>query len=517
MSDHRLRRLLDPSEYPETATFVTHIQTHISHIFITDRYAYKIKKPVDFGFLNFTTLDKRKRFCNEELRLNRRLSPDIYLDVIPLFDDDTGSLSFKVKGEPAEYAVKMLRLPDERMMSRLLDERKVSLDDIQNIASVVASFHLSADRNEHIARFGSIDTIRQNWLDNLCQTEAYIGRTITSRDHSLITRLVQDFIAGNEDLLRKRVDGGFIRDCDGDLHSENICLDNGVHIFDCIEFSEKFRFSDTAADVAFLAMDLEQHGRQDLSRAFVSSYMELTGDSSLQGVLPLYLANRAFIRGKVASLCLDDAGIDDAAKKSASLKASRYFRLARGYLIREELPRTIFITSGPTGCGKSALATELCFQLGIRHISSDLERKRLAGVGETERDKAIYSAAWNSRTYEMLADITKAELSLGRTLLVDATFRTVASRKVFRDIAREYEADFVIIRPICSEEIARRNIEARSIEGSSPSDGTWAVYQSQINDYEAPNDEEGRVVASDSAASPQEMVDSVLSEIGLFE
>ncbi len=515
MSDSRLKALLDPSSYPDPTLSVRHIQTHISHIFITDNFVYKIKKAVDFGFLDFTTLEKRCFFCNEELRLNRRLSPDIYVAVLPLFDDGNGGLLFTGTGEPVEYAVKMLRLPEERMMSRLLDEGKVTDTHIEKLAKIVSEFHKNAETGKEISSFGTIESIRNNWQENFSGVARYIGRTISESDYSLIFRLVDQFIESHIGVFTQRVDQGFIRDCDGDLHSENICLDDKVHIFDCIEFSDKFRYSDTAADVAFLAMDLENHGRLDLSHLFMSKYVAFSGDSGLLAVLPLYLANRALIRGKVASLCLDDQGIDEESRQAAAVRAGRYFRLARGYLLRQGLSKILFITSGPTGCGKSTLASEFCFQMGIRHVSSDLERKRLANIGETERGADIYGDELNRATYDRLTEIAVDELSQGRSVLVDATFRTQRIRERFGMIAADFSAEFVIIRPVCSDERARRNIEARQTSKISASDGTWAVYQAQIADYEPPAAEEGRVIQLDAGADVTAMLHSLLDEVGL--
>ncbi len=515
MPDSRLANLLDSSIYPDLTASVRHIQTHISHLFITDSFVYKIKKPVDFGFLDFTSLEKRRYYCNEELRLNRRLSPDVYLEVLELFEDENGAITFFPKGEVVEYAVKMVRLPEERMMSTLLDKGMVSSEEIEKLASLVARFHLSAATDDRISSFGSAAIIRKNWLQNLQQTLKYTGRTLSLDDHQLISRLAMEFIDSAIEVIKQRVEGGFIRDCDGDLHSENICLDEKIHIFDCIEFSEDFRFSDTAADVAFLAMDLENHGCLDLARIFVARYIQITGDSGIWGVLPLYLANRAFIRGKVSSLCIDDKGIDESAREAAATRAARYFRLSKGYFIRQKLEKTLFITSGPTGCGKSTLAAELCFQLGIRQISSDVERKRMAGVRETDRSAAIYGEDWNKATYDRLAEVAATELSQGRSVVVDATFRSVSLRERFGRLAASSGAAFVIIMPLCSEDVAKSHIAEREKSGISTSDGNWAVYQSQISTYEPPAPQEGRVLQID-VDDTLKMTDRLLKEIGLL-
>ncbi|MGB4600499.1 MAG: AAA family ATPase [Trichlorobacter sp.] len=516
MSPYRLETLLQPQIYPEPTRTVHHLQTHISHLFLTDGFVYKLKKAVDFGFLDFTTLEKRRHFCHEELRLNRRFSPDIYLDVVELRDDGTGGLCFGGDGAVLEYAVKMRRLPEERMMGRLLDDGQVSGDDIEAIARVVARFHAEAATGQRISSFGSLDALRANWLENLRQTLPYCGRTLSDADHRLIGDWALSMLDRRAERFEARLQGGFIRECDGDLHSENICLDQQVHIFDCIEFNETFRNSDTAADVAFLAMDLENHGRRDLAEQFVDVYCQESGDNGLRSVLPVYLVNRAFIRGKVESFRLDDVQIPDAEKQAAAVRAGRFFRLARGYVLRHCLPLTLLLTCGPTGCGKSALATELSFQLGLAHLQADRERKQLAGLQPTERNARIYTRQWNKATYQRLAELAGLELSSGRSVLVDATFRRRADREHFAQLAAANGARLIILQMDCPPELVRQRLEQREQTAVSVSDGTWQVYQRQIAGFEPPDPAEGGLIRLDAEQPVQMMAEQVLLEMGLF-
>jgi uncharacterized protein len=509
MIDH----MLNPDSYPDPTTAVQHLQTHISHLFLTDRYVYKIKKPVDFGFLDFTSLEKRRFFCHEELRLNRRLSPDIYLDVVALYLDADGVLSFKADGPAVEYAVKMRRMPQERMMSLLLEHGGVTETDIDAIAKKVARFHAEAARGDGIALFGTVEAIRSNWLENLRQTVPYCGRTLSEQEHSRITELAMQRLEQNSLLFLRRLQQGFIRECDGDLHTENICLDGQVHIFDCIEFNEKFRFSDTAADVAFLAMDLENHGRRDLAKLFVERYELYSGDASLRQVLPLYLANRAFVRGKVESFRLDDPLIAQEQKTAAASRARRFFRLARGYLFRQQLPKILFLTCGPTGSGKTALADELAFQLGLEHFSSDLERKRLAGVAATERNADIYSPAWNQATYDRLFELARQCLAAQASVILDATFLQQRSRERFVRLAAESGATVVILQVSCPDELVRQRLKQRQTRGDSASDGTWQVFQQQMTSAELPTADEGLVIALDATEEPLAMVEAIINQL----
>jgi aminoglycoside phosphotransferase family enzyme/predicted kinase len=511
-----IEQMLDPTIYPEPTKTVTHLQTHISHLFLTDSAVYKIKKPVDFGFLDFSTLEKRRFYCLEELRLNRRLSPEIYLDLVALRDNGTGGVSLSGDGPVLEYAVKMLRMPEERMMARLLERREVTITDIDAIARKVARFHAEAARGNGIELFGTIEAIRNNWIENLKQTKAYLGRTLSEQDHRLIGDWALERLRHDAEHFNQRITGGFIRECDGDLHTENICLDGQVHIFDCIEFNERFRYSDTAADVAFLAMDLENHGRLDLAQRFVEQYIELSADTSLQQVLSLYLVNRAFIRGKVESFRLDDPLISDDEKTAATARAERFFRLARGYILRKKIPKTLFLTCGPTGSGKTAVANELAFQLGLHHYSSDQERKRLAGVEPTERCSDIYNQSWNQATYARLLELARNSLHASTSTVVDATFRTRRERQQFIQMAAAEGVSTVILRLSCPADLIRQRLEIRQSQDNVISDGTWEIYQQQMTTFEEPAADEALLMVLAAALKPAAQVNQVFENTSLF-
>lgn len=516
MGGYRLDTLLQTERYPEPTRSVLHLQTHISHLFLTDSTVYKIKKPVDFGFLDFTSLEKRHHFCCEEVRLNRRLSPDVYLGVVALRDDGQGGLCFDGDGAVLEYAVKMRRLPEERMLSRLLDSGSVSRSQIEEIAAVVARFHAAAATDQRIASFGSLASLRANWLENLRQTVPYCDSTLSLADHRLIGDWALSCLETAAESFDGRVAAGFIRECHGDLHSENICLDGQVHIFDCIEFNELFRFSDTAADVAFLAMDLENHGQRELAELFVASYCHCSGDRGVASVLPLYLVNRAFIRGKVESFRLHDAAIPSEEKQAAAWRARRFFRLARGYLVRRRLPPALLITCGPSGCGKSALAAELCFQLGIRQVQADRERKQLAGIPDHERGAAIYTPEWNRVTYERLVELAGLELSAGRSVLVDATFQRRADRARFARLAAEQRVPLYILELLCPAELVQQRLTLREQAGDSVSDGTWQIYQRQMASFEVPDDAEGVLIRIDARQEVDAMAEQALTGLGVL-
>lgn len=517
MTADQMRSLLSVEAYPEPTDAVTMRQTHISFLFFTDRHVYKIKKAVNLGFLDFSTLEKRRFYCHEEVRLNRRLSPDIYLGVVAVTGDDAGRLRLEGTGRVVEYAVKMVRMPEERIMARLLEQGAVTVEQIDRLAGMIARFHAEAATDARISSFGSLEVIKGNWQESLDQTLPYVGRTITEQDHRLIAARVMTALQEGRELFEERVRQGYIRECDGDLHSENICLDEKIHIFDCIEFNDRFRCSDTAADIAFLAMDLENHGRRDLAQRFLERYRLESGDDGFRRVLPLYLANRAFIRGKVESIRLDDPLFSAGEKEEAGERARRFFRLARGYLLRPELPPTLFITCAVSGCGKTALAEELALHLGIAHCSSDIVRKRLAGIPPGQQGGDIYGDDWNRATYTALADAAATELAAGRSVIVDATFLRRADRGLFADLARRHGAVFRILHLTCPDRTVRSRIAARHAAGGSPSDATVAVYERQLTTQEPPAADEGSIVLLEADVPPAGMVDRLLERIGLCE
>jgi Uncharacterized protein conserved in bacteria len=319
----------NPQTYPEPTGKIELIQTHISFVFLTEKYVYKIKKPVNFGFLDFSTLEKRKHYCEKELELNRRLCPDIYLEVVTI--NKSNNLKIKGAGETVEYALKMKRLPQECIMTQLLQEGKVDKTAIDQIAEIVAKFHSVAQTNPEITEVGGIKAVKFNWDENFAQTTKYIGQTLSKADYDAMQNKINSFITANKALFEARMAQGHVRDCHGDLHSGNIFITDKVCIFDAIEFNDRFRYSDTAADVAFLAMDLDYQNRSDLSDYFITQYQKYSKDPHLKTLLPFYKCYRAYVRGKVISFRLDDPHIKAEDKQAAINDASAYFKLALQY------------------------------------------------------------------------------------------------------------------------------------------------------------------------------------------
>ena len=321
-----------PEAYDEEVLYVKMLQTHISYIFLTGRFAYKIKKPVNFGFLDFTTLDKRKFYCEEEVRLNRRLCEDMYLGVFPI-TSFKGSIKVNGSGNIVEYTVKMRELPQEALMSELLKRGKVSSSVIDEIARILSDFHKKAETSKEIEKYGSIDIVKFNWDENFSQTRSFIGKTIHQKDFYFIRNMVRSFLKSRRDLFELRIKEGKIRECHGDLHSGNIFVtDDRIYIYDAIEFNKRFRYSDVASDVAFLLMDLEFLGRNDLSDILLNRYLEYSGEKEdFLEVLPFYKCYRAYVRGKVTSFKINDPNISSEEKGESMRMAERYFKMSREY------------------------------------------------------------------------------------------------------------------------------------------------------------------------------------------
>jgi aminoglycoside phosphotransferase family enzyme len=334
-----IQAMLDPTFYPHHPGAVDLIQTHISYLFLTGELVYKVKKPVDFGFLDFTTLEKRSYFCQQEVRLNRRFSPELYLAVVPISRVGDG---FRLGDETAvaEYAVKMRRINEEHMLYRLLGAGRVDTEAMQRIGRHLGRVYAAITSDEKARAFGALDTISANVVENFEQTKQYIGGPITQEAFDAIEAWSLAFMKENAVLFEQRMAQGFIKECHGDLHLQHICVEGEkIYVFDCIEFNERFRFGDVASDVAFLAMDLDFNGYPEFAMVFVDAYTEASGDVSLVEVLQFYKVYRAYVRAKVTSFMLDDTGLDEKAKEEVFQRAKEYYELALNYVHgdREEI------------------------------------------------------------------------------------------------------------------------------------------------------------------------------------
>lgn len=325
-----IQHLLDLRVYPHDVTEVKLIQTHISYVLLAGDFVYKIKKPVDFGFLDFTSLEKRKHFCEQELLLNRRLCPSLYLGLVSI-NQEGGQLSLDGPGEAIEYGVKMARMPEEKMMGNIIAEGQLTTKLIDEIVEILVPFYKKADGSEDIKEFGTSQAVSVNVLENFDQTLSFIGcDALSQQQYDTICQYAKNFLA-KEELFNERIAAGRIRDCHGDLYSANICLADHVYIYDCIEFNQRFRYCDVASDVAFLAMDLDFHGLNDLSDHFINTFCKASGDSDLRNMLNFYKCYRAYVRGKIGLFTAHAPEVDEATKETSLTMAKKYFILAEQY------------------------------------------------------------------------------------------------------------------------------------------------------------------------------------------
>jgi aminoglycoside phosphotransferase family enzyme len=326
-----VKALLEPRAYSEPPPQVELVQTQISYVFLAGDLVYKIKKPVDFGFLDYTTLEKRLFFCRKEVELNRRLCADTYLGVVPI-TGDSGRYRVGGKGEAKEYAVKMRRLPHEAMMDVLLAKNRVTPEMVERVAGIIAGFHKKAATSEEIGRIGGINAVIKNTSENFEQTEQYAGTIVPRETFQHIKEYTEGFIKENAALFLRRAAEGKVRDCHGDLHAAHICFGEKICIYDCIEFIDRLRYTDVTADVAFLAMDLDHYGRRDLADTFVKAYVKQSGDRELLELLNFYKCYRAYVRFKIGCSQYDDPHIPVNEKEKILATTRSYFQLAEAYI-----------------------------------------------------------------------------------------------------------------------------------------------------------------------------------------
>lgn len=511
-SPQLIEDLLRPGAYPDRPSGVELVQTQMSLVFLTEDYVYKVKKDVDLGYLDYTTLESRRRFCQREVELNRRLSPDVYLGVVPITLAD-GRLVVEGEGEAVEYAVKMLRLPQERMMDLLLERNDVSEEMAAAVARRLVEFHRRAETGPHIDEFGGIDVISRNAAENFEQAQGYIGVTVSREKYDRIKEYTEGFIERNGGLFRRRVERGRIRDCHGDLHAEHVCFCDGIQIYDCIEFNDRFRYSDVAAEIAFLAMDMDRYGHAELSRAFVKAYVDGSGDGELLQLLNFYKCYRACVRGKVDSFALDDPDIGDEQKRRVRNRAVSYFDLAHAYTRARPV---LLITAGLVGTGKTTLARELAKRSGLAMLSSDVIRKRLAGVPQSEHryegfGSGIYSAGFSRRTYDAMFAEARRILEGGDSVILDASFIKREERLEAGRLAEETGAHFLIVECRLGAKQVKRRLEQRA-KGETVSDGHWGIYEPQRRSFEVVDGEASHIVCD--ASLPVEVIaGQVLDEL----
>ncbi|MDA2921014.1 AAA family ATPase, partial [Desulfobacterota bacterium AH_259_B03_O07] len=417
--------LIKPSSYLHSPRNVKHIQTHISDVFIAPPYVYKVKKPVDFGFLDFTTLKKRKYFCEKEVELNSRLC-DIYIGVEEISLAD-GGYRFGKGDKTIEYAVKMKRLPEKYFLKNLIKHGEVSVNDLRRIIEKLVEFYKSQLRSASIDDYGRPEKIKIFIYNNISLVRNFVGKAISPNAHRAITFYNDKFFKNNTLLFQERIKKGFVKDCHGDLHLNNINISpKYVCIHDCIEFNDRFRYIDIASDIAFLAMDLDFNGRSDFADFVVSEISKNMQDDNIFKIIDFYKCYRAFVRGKVESLRSEEPELPKKERKDSLRRAKHYFTLSLKYALFGSQPSLIVIF-GLMGTGKSTLANLLSIELTCEVISSDRIRKEMRGLAPTERkyeafDVGIYSKNITERVYKEITRQGIQAVQSGKAVILDASF-----------------------------------------------------------------------------------------------
>lgn len=489
-----LSHLTQLRAYPSTLPAgepISVVQTHASAVLLAGDRVYKLKKAKDFGFFDYSTPALRRHFCEQEVLLNARLAPPIYLGVAPVLASPNGTLRF---GEPfapgsipepgtlldqgrvIDYAVVMVRLPDEATLASRIAAGTVTPALVAHVARPVVNFHASAATNPYIASFGSLKIIGGNWEENFAQMKPYIDRTLDAATYEHLSTYVHDFLVGYEPLFAARVRDGRIRDSHGDLRLQHVYLlddsssgglpaSDSICIVDCIEFNERFRYSDVAAEIAFLTMEMEETSRADLARAFVDAYVVASGDEALRELLPFYACYRACVRGKVLSFQLDEPEVSAAQRELVRQQAEALFAQAALYARGPTRP-TVAIIGGLMGTGKSTLAQALHRELGWVVVSSDAVRKRLAHLDPARPEPeayghGIYSGEWSARTYQAMLEEASAALATGRSVILDASFARRADRDAAAHEASLRGAHLVFIECRCPREVTLAHLAQR--------------------------------------------------------
>ncbi len=477
-----IEQMLQAEFYPhEVVEPITLIQTHVSYVFLTGSYAYKVKKPVNFGFLDYSTLEKRSHFCHQELEMNKRGAPELYLEVLPV--TQTGEkFNLGGTGEAVEYVLKMRQFPQSALLSEMFEQGTLTQSHMEDLGQVVAKYHEQSQSSDRIRSFGEVAQVRQAIDENYQQTKKYIGNPQTQAQYAETKKYTDNFFVGRSQLFKSRIESNKVRECHGDLHLRNICLwDDKILLFDCIEFNEPFRFVDVMYDVAFTVMDLQARQRPDLGNAFLNTYAEQTGDWEGLQVLPLYLSRQAYVRAKVTSFLLDDPGIPEAAKVEAAAIASSYYKLAWEYT----KPRKgkLILMSGLSGAGKSTTARLLARKLDAIHLRSDAVRKHLGNIPLAERgSKELYTPEMTQKTYDRLLQLGVMLANQGFTVILDAKYDRAALRTNAIDLADFQQLQLQIMHCTAPVEVLRDRLSARQ---GDIADATADLLESQIANTEA--------------------------------
>jgi len=481
--------------YPDVYDHPVHdlklIETHISWVVLTGEFAYKIKKPVNFGFLDFSTLQKRKLYCEQELQLNSRLTTGIYLDVVAI-SIQQNKLRIN-EGEAIEYAIQMAQFPQSAQLDNMLATRQLNGYHMEGIGCMVANFHQLAPIADESLNYGNPHILFQPVEENFTQINENLDKTDYDETLKQLKQWTESEFNKLTELFISRKKNGFIRECHGDMHLRNLLWlgdiskiepDKGPMAFDCIEFNEQLRWIDVISEVAFLVMDLQERNQYALANKFLNSYLEVTGDYAGLSVLPFYLCYRAMVRAKVGLLRLKQQGISDTDYRQTIEEFETYLKLANSYS-QNPAPKLI-IMRGVSASGKSTLSEQLLESLRIIRIRSDVERKRLFNITpdthtSSQIDSGLYSKQASRQTYAKIVELASQLLSAGFSVIIDAAFLKHAQRKLFQRLAEEIDIPYIILQITAPSEVLRQRITDRK---NDVSDADLKILEHQLLNWQ---------------------------------
>lgn len=488
--DKLVQFFLSKNIYDDKPTSIKHYETHISHVFVANDYAYKVKKPVKFGFLDFSTLKKRLLNCKREVLLNSRLAKGYYLGVVRIYESNNGVLSFyKSKNSRIfDYAVKMKRIPETKILSNQIEEGELLLSETKAVARKISTFHSKTPPYTG-SYYGGIGAVKKDNQENMDEIYPYIGKTITKYQFEMIKEFVFTFINNNKKLFIERKASGFVKEIHGDLHTNHIVLSKPIIVFDCIEFNKRLSIGDVLEDIAFLLMDLEFKGRFDLSNAVYRTYFKHNRCYKNDDLLRFYKVYRAVVRGKIESLTYD--AVDKKQKSIHYKKACDYFSLACHYIFKDKERFNPLIFMGVSGSGKSSISK--FFQDKATILRSDVIRKEISDIKITvhsysDIEAGIYSKQVTENTYRKLLELTIKNCSENKKVIVDATFLKMWQRKLFLDTLLVEGLNPLFIYLTAPEDLLIKRILTRQKDGKDVSDADVNVLKYQLKTMEPPDE-----------------------------
>ena len=478
-----LQNLKNTTLYDHRVSSFEILETHISWILLTGQYAYKIKKPVNFEFVDFSTLAKRRFYCYEELRLNRRLAPELYLDVCAITGSD-GRPVIGGPGQAIEYMVKMKQFKQQDLLNNLVNRNQISHQHIHSLANIIAAFHQTIKPASLDSIYGNPEQI-YHWVEqNFTQIQPLLQTKSQLKQLDQLHEWTTRAYLGLEDKLAERKLNAYVRECHGDLHLGNIALvDSEITIFDGIEFNDELRWIDVINEIAFLMMDLADKNKPSLANRFLDQYLTVSGDYDGLSILSFYLVYRALVRGKIDLLKSTQQSIAQHHTHAVTGDYLSYVDLALGFTQRQ--PAVLFITHGLAGSGKSTLASKVAHELGVIRIRSDVERKRMFGLSAKDRTASnigsgIYTSDATHKTYAYLAKLCETVIKAGYSVIIDAGFLQKWQRSIFQHLAQVHNLKFVILDLQVPVEELRRRVEDRWRKHNDPSEANLDVLESQL-------------------------------------